>query len=150
MGVHPRWHDQPEYLLMGAVHVQITMDCADPGELASFWSAALRYSVEFDDLTNAWAAVVDPDRHGPRVVFQRVTEPKMSKSGAHLDLQVGQEALAAELHRITGLGARVLRNLVLDPKTQAFADSDNLKDTSPVAWRRFILADPEANEFCLQ
>ena len=135
---------------MGAAHVQITMDCADPGELASFWSAALRYSVEFDDPTNAWAAVVDPDRHGPRVVFQRVREPKMTKARAHLDLQVGQEALAAELHRITGLGARVLRNLVLDAKTQAFADSDNLEDTSRAAWRRFILADPEDNEFCLR
>jgi hypothetical protein len=135
---------------MGAVQVQITIDCDDPGQLAKFWSAALRYSVQFDDPTNAWGAVVDPDGHGPRVVFQRVTEPKAAKLRAHLDLQVGQEALSAELHRITSLGARVVRNLALDPTTQAFADSDSLDDTSPAAWRRFILADPEGNEFCLQ
>lgn len=136
--------------MIGVVQVQITMDCADPGELASFWSAALRRLVEFYDPTNAWAAVVDPARHGPRIVFQQVAEPKMGKARVHLDLQVGQEVLEAEMHRLTALGARVLRNLVLDPKTQAFADSDDLRETSPVGWRRFILADPEGNEFCLQ
>lgn len=135
---------------MGAVQVQITIDCVDPGELARFWSAALRYSVQFEDPTNVWAAVVAPDGHGPRVVFQRVTEPKTARLRAHLDLQVGQETLSAELHRIIGLGARVLRNLALDPNTHAFADSDSLDDTSPAAWRRFILADPEGNEFCPQ
>jgi hypothetical protein len=135
---------------MGAVPVQITIDCVDPAEMAGFWSAALRYSVQFKDPTNAWGAIVDPDGHGPRVVFQRVTEPKTAKLRAHLDLQVGQEALPAELHRIIGLGAHIRRNLVLHPRTQGFADADSFEDTSPTAWRRFILTDPEGNEFCLQ
>jgi hypothetical protein len=135
---------------MGAVPVQITIDCVDPSRLARFWSEALRSSIQFEDHVNAWGAVVDPDGHGPRVVFQRVAEPKAAKLRAHLDLQVGQEALAAELGRITSLGARVLRNLELDPTTEAPADAERLDDTSPTAWRRFILADPEGNEFCLQ
>jgi hypothetical protein len=133
-----------------AVPIQITIDCADPGHLASFWSAALRYAVQFDDPTNAWAAVVDPERRGPRVVFQRVPDPKTGKATAHLDLQVGQAALSSELHRLTGLGAQVLRNLVLDPQSETFVDAIHLDDTSASAWRRFILADPEGNEFCLQ
>jgi len=135
---------------MDPVRLQMTIDCADPHRMAAFWSGALGYTVEFDDPANAWGAVVDAAGTGPRVVFQRVPEPKAGKAGAHLDLQVGQAGLAAALPRITALGARVLRNLVLDPDSRTFHDSPGLHDTAPAPWRRFILADVEGNEFCLQ
>jgi Glyoxalase-like domain len=83
-------------------------------------------------------------------VFQRVPELKAAKNRTHLDLQVGQKRLADELIRLTGMGAQILRNLVLDPDADVLLDAADIDDVAPVRWRRFILADPEGNEFCLQ
>lgn len=84
-------------------------------------------------------------------MFQQVPEPKAGKNRAHLDLQVGQTRLSDELKRLTGLGARVLRNLALDLDMNAVQDATpDVYDIAPVRWRRFILADPEGNEFCMQ
>jgi hypothetical protein len=135
---------------MPAVTLQVTIDCSDPQRMAAFWSKALCYVVEFDDPANAWGAVVDPEAKGPRLVFQQVSDPKAGKNRAHLDLQVGQLKLADELNRLTGLGARVLRNLAFDPDVDAFQDAPDVRDVAPVRWRRFMMADPEGNEFCLQ
>lgn len=130
--------------MMAAVSVQVTMDCGDPRRMAAFWSKALGYVIEFDDPANAWGAVVDPGAKGPRLVFQQVPEPKAGKNRAHLDLRVGQPKLADELTRLTNLGARVLRSLaVVDPYAEAVQDI-------PVRRHRFIMVDPEGNEFCLQ
>lgn len=135
---------------MAAITLQVTVDCSDPRKMAAFWSKALGYVIEFDDPANAWGAVADPRAKGPRLVFQQVPEPRAGKNRAHLDLQVGQLKLADELGRLTGLGARVLRNLEFDPDVDALQDAHDIYDVSPVQWRRFILADPEGNEFCLQ
>jgi Glyoxalase-like domain len=135
---------------MTAVALQVTMDCSDPRQMAAFWSKALGYVIEFDDPANAWGAVVDPGSKGPRLVFQRVPEPKAVKNRTHLDLQVGQTRLADELTRLTGLGARVLRNLALDPDADVLHEATETYNVAPVQWRRFMLADPEGNEFCLQ
>jgi Glyoxalase-like domain len=135
---------------MAAVALQVTVDCSDPRQMAAFWSKALGYLIEFDDPANAWGAVADPGAKGPRLVFQRVPEPKAAKNRTHLDLQVGQPKLADELTRLTSLGARVLRNLAFDPGADALQDATSMSDVAPVRWRRFILADPEGNEFCLQ
>lgn len=137
-------------LVTSTVAVQVTVDCSDPRRMAAFWSKALGYVIEFDDPANAWGAVVDPAAKGPRLVFQQVGEPKAGKNRAHLDLQVGQQKLADELNRLTSLGARVLRNLALDPNVDAFQDAPDVYDVAPVRWRRFTMADPEGNEFCLQ
>jgi Glyoxalase-like domain len=135
---------------MAAVTLQVTVDCSDPRRMAAFWSQALGYVIEFDDPANGWGAVADPGAKGPRLVFQQVSEPKAGKNRAHLDLQVGQLKLADELNRLTSLGARVLRNLAFDPSVDALQDVPDVYDDAPIRWRRFILADPEGNEFCLQ
>jgi hypothetical protein len=135
---------------MAAVALQVTVDCSDPGKMAAFWSKALGYVIEFEDPANAWAAVVEPAAKGPRLVFQRVPEQKAVKNRTHLDLQVGQPRLAEELTRLTGLGARVLRNLATEADTDVLHEAAEIDDVAPVRWRRFILADPEGNEFCLQ
>jgi broad specificity phosphatase PhoE len=115
--------------------VQITLDCVDPGALARFWAQALGAEVEF--VHDDWSAVVDPTGHAPRIVFQRVTAPARGKAAAHLDVQVGQADVASELARLTHLGAAVVGKVVL-------------AETSPTPWTRFVLADPEGNQFCLQ
>ncbi|MGW1909814.1 VOC family protein [Streptomyces sp. NPDC002076] len=77
----------------------------------------------------------DPDTGtglGRRLLFQRVPEPKTAKNRLHLDLHAGPKRRAAEVARLEGLGARVVRE-VKEPGGQ---------------W--LVMTDPEGNEFCLQ
>ncbi|MFJ5261542.1 VOC family protein [Streptomyces sp. NPDC088387] len=69
---------------------------------------------------------------GRRLLFQRVPEPKTVKNRLHLDLHSEDGQREAEVERLTGLGASVLRE-VKEAQGQ---------------W--VIMADPEGNEFCVQ
>ncbi|PWI17265.1 hypothetical protein DI272_26200 [Streptomyces sp. Act143] len=68
---------------------------------------------------------------GRRLLFQRVAEEKTAKNRLHLDLHPGDGLREAEVERLTGLGASVLREV---------------KEPSG-AW--VVMADPEGNEFCV-
>ena len=48
---------------------------------------------------------------GRRLLFQRVPEPKTVKNRLHLDLHPGPDRRVAEVERLTGLGASVLREV---------------------------------------
>ena len=143
-----------------ATGIQVVIDCADPARLAEFWAAALGYTLqdpptgfatwqEFlaaqgvpESEWNSANAVVDPDKHGPRVYFQRVPEPKTVKNRVHLDLNVGgghatpletrRERVGAEARRLLSLGATQLRATELRGEY----------------W--IVMQDPEGNEFCVQ
>lgn len=69
---------------------------------------------------------------GRRLLFQRVPEPKTVKNRLHLDLHAGPERREAEVARMEGLGASVLRQ-VKEPGGE---------------W--VVMTDPEGNEFCVQ
>jgi hypothetical protein len=69
---------------------------------------------------------------GRRLLFQRVPEAKTVKNRLHLDVHAGDGQRAAEVERLTGLGASVLREV----KEQGGE------------W--VVMADPEGNEFCVQ
>ncbi|MCX4972223.1 VOC family protein [Streptomyces sp. NBC_00620] len=69
---------------------------------------------------------------GRRLLFQRVPEPKTVKNRLHLDLHAGAERRGAEVARLEGLGASVLRQ-VKEPGGE---------------W--VVMTDPEGNEFCVQ
>ncbi|WP_405715719.1 MULTISPECIES: VOC family protein [unclassified Streptomyces] len=69
---------------------------------------------------------------GRRLLFQRVPEAKTVKNRLHLDVHAGPERRVAEVERLVGLGARVLREVAEQGGT----------------WT--TLADPEGNEFCVQ
>jgi hypothetical protein len=119
----------------------IVVDCAQPAPLARFWVAVLEdYSVApygEEDLAALRAqGIEDPEDDpsvlvlpgpggGPRLWFTKVPEPKTVKNRVHLDLSADDPA--AELARLTGLGARVIW------------ETDTLT----------VLEDPEGNEFCL-
>ena len=140
VGAEFAWQEGWEYCLgphprPRASVVQVTVDCVDPGALARFWAQALGGDVEF--VHDDWSAVIDPTGWAPRLVFQRVPEPARAKAAAHLDVQVGQAKVASELARLTSLGAVVVDQIVL-------------AETSPAPGTRFVLADPEGNQFCLQ
>jgi catechol 2,3-dioxygenase-like lactoylglutathione lyase family enzyme len=69
---------------------------------------------------------------GRRLLFQQVPEPKTVKNRLHLDLHAGPDRRDAEVDRLRGLGATVVRQ-VKEPGTE-----------------HVIMADPEGNEFCVQ
>jgi hypothetical protein len=138
-----------------ATRLQVTFDAVDPHELCAFWAQAVHYDVEdhsavvtglleagrvapdevvehdgrpaFRDL----AACRDPLGAGPRLLFQRVPEPKTAKDRQHLDLQVGPDAAPAEVDRLVALGATV-----------AWVTADRGPTTT-------TLRDPEGHELCV-
>ncbi|WP_110241354.1 VOC family protein [Nocardioides gilvus] len=145
---------------MTSVEFQVTFDASDPGALAEFWAAVLRYQVQppppgFDTWVDALEAMgMPPEMHdarsaivpldgatGPRVFFQKVPETKVLKNRVHLDLRAapgleGEERMAAlesECARLVELGAERIRRV----------EPDGL-DTG---W--ILMTDPEGNEFCL-
>jgi hypothetical protein len=139
-----------------AADIQVTIDSADPHAQADWWAEALGWQVEPQDeafirrmvdaghATEAdttthrgalvWAlgaAITSPDPGRPRVLFQRVPEPRSGKNRLHLDVHVGAEQREAEVSRLVGRGA-----------TELWRSAQG-----PLEW--VTLADPEGNEFCV-
>jgi hypothetical protein len=133
-----------------ATGVQVTFDAAYPGRLAEFWASALGYVIqpppegfsswpeflaEIGVPESEWtsrSACVDPDGKGPRLFFQRVPEGKTAKNRVHLDVNVGHDRVEAEVARLVGEGASLVRRF----------------DDGRESW--VVMSDPEGNEFCLQ
>ena len=139
-----------------AFDFQVTIDCSAPHELADWWAETLGWQVEpqdesfirrmvetgaaSDDDTTwhrgalVWkvgAGLTSPDPGRPRVLFQRVPEPKTVKNRVHLDVRVGADRREGEVARLVARGA-----------TQLWRGAQG-----PYAW--VTLADPEGNEFCV-
>ncbi|GAA2865499.1 VOC family protein [Streptosporangium fragile] len=141
---------------------QVTIDCADPDRLARFWAGALGYKPEDppagfatwkeywrdvgvpeEELDDRVDSIVDPEGTGPRIWFQQVPESKTVKNRLHFDVRASggrglppemrREQVRAEVDRLVGAGATVLR--VLDePGIDHYA---------------VTMHDPEGNEFCV-
>ncbi|MFL6027767.1 MAG: VOC family protein [Friedmanniella sp.] len=111
---------------MAPLSWQLTIDADDPHALADFWAAALGAELEDNSalienvLAQGWAQESDTLLHhdrrywrdlvavrgaGPRILLQRVPEAKAMKNRLHLDLNVGEENLRAEVDRLVALGA---------------------------------------------
>ena len=139
---------------------QVTIDCADPHRLATFWAEVLGYKIQdpppgfatWEDFLkdqgvpeSAWnsaSAIVPVEGDGTRMFFQQVPEPKKSKNRLHLDVNVGGgptvpledrcKAVDVAVERIVGLGATCV---------------------GPVEERGeywVVMRDPEGNELCVQ
>jgi len=143
-----------------ATSFQVTFDCANPDNQATFWAEVLGYKKQEppqgyttwpdflraqhvpEEIWEDFSAIVDPAKAGSRIFFQKVPEPKISKNRVHLDVNVGdgeglppqehRQKVQREVERLTGLGASKLR--------EAEERGEN--------W--VVMADPEGNEFCLQ
>lgn len=110
----------------------IEVDCADPVLVATFWGKVLGVGLE--------PALEDPVQYQrlqlvsaevPRLIFQRVPEPKTVKNRLHLDVAVDDvESATAAIETLAG------RRL-----PGADFEEDGFR------WR--VMADPEGNEFCL-
>jgi hypothetical protein len=120
---------------------EVSFDSPHPASIARFWAAVLDgYDVApYDDAElerlrglgiedvsdDPTVLVVAADGRPPQLTFQLVPEAKVVKNRVHLDLTTADRA--AEIARLTSLGARVL------------AEYDH--------WT--TLADPDGNEFCV-
>ena len=109
----------------------VTFDCADARAVAEFWAAATGRRIAEQESTPEHVVLLPSDGAAgePRLMFNRVPEPKTVKNRVHLDLTTG--TLGAETERLLGLGARKL------------ADHEGKKS------RWTTLADVEGNEFDL-
>jgi glyoxalase superfamily protein len=67
------------------------------------------------------------------IFFREIADARQVKNRLHLDLNPGDGTLAAELKRLTALGATVMARH---------------NRGSCLGWA--VLADPEGNEFCVQ
>ena len=120
------------------MELELVLDCADLDRMTAFWTAALGY--EHTGSAAQYAVLRDRDRRRPRLLLQRVDEPKAVKNRMHLDLATPD--IEAEAARLEGLGAtRVpdghLSELgtewiqMLDPEGNELCVCKEIEDTSP-------------------
>jgi predicted enzyme related to lactoylglutathione lyase len=107
----------------------LVVDCADPVALAEFWAPALGY-VSVGEV-GSYVALFPDGRPGPKLLLQRVEEPKVTKNRVHFDLEVPD--IEAEATRLVDLGATRV--------------SDGPVSEHGSTW--VLMADPEGNEFCV-
>lgn len=112
-----------------AATIGLVLDCQDPDKLAAFWASALGY-VHLGTAEN-YAMLIPDGRPGPKLLLQRVAEPKSGKNRMHFDIEADNIDECAA--RLQAFGA-----------TRA---EDAPRDELGHKW--IIMADPEGNEFCV-
>jgi predicted enzyme related to lactoylglutathione lyase len=107
----------------------LVLHCADPDGLATFWSAAIGYTTLGS--AGSYVLLVDEADQQPKLLLQRVQEPKAGKNRVHFDIET--PTVDAEVVRLEALGARRI-------EADAIEEHGN---------RWVVMADPEGNEFCV-
>jgi predicted enzyme related to lactoylglutathione lyase len=114
----------------------VTIDCADPRAVASFWNDALGWG-GVAAIPDGSGAITGPRSGGFYLEFVRVPDAKVVKNRVHLGCSAGRlDQLDAEIERLERLGATV-------------AWEEEFPAEIAVAYRNVVLRDPEGNEFCL-
>ena len=111
----------------------ITIDCADPYSLASFWAEVLGSAVDPEDQPGDEDALVSLGDDLPGVLFIRVPEAKTVKNRIHFDLQPQDRTRDEEIARLIELGA---------------TPYDDRRRPDGRGW--MVLSDPEGNELCVE
>jgi predicted enzyme related to lactoylglutathione lyase len=107
----------------------LVLDCADPEKLAEFWAPALGYLNL--GTAGSYVALYPDGTPGPKLLLQRVDEPKAGKNRMHFDIEVAD--IEAEAARLVELGATRV--------------SDAPSSEHGSTW--VLMSDPEGNEFCV-
>ena len=114
----------------------VTIDCADPGAVAHFWSEALRWS-DCVVSENGVGAICRPPSGGTYLEFIRVPEGKTVKNRVHLGCNAGTlHELEADIARLRLLGATL-------------AWEEEFPSEIAVRYRNVIMRYIEGNEFCI-
>jgi predicted enzyme related to lactoylglutathione lyase len=114
---------------MNITRFGLVLDCTNPESLAQFWAPALGY-VNVGTAGN-YVALVPDGAPGPKLLLQRVEEPKSTKNRMHLDIEVAE--IEAEAERLAALGATRVRE---EPCREHGG-----------TW--LLMHDPAGNEFCI-
>ncbi|KAA5829639.1 VOC family protein [Saccharopolyspora hirsuta] len=111
----------------------VTVDCADPYRLASFWSGVTGWPLfDGDQPGDPEVLVVAPEPQ-PGLLFIRVPESKRVKNRIHLDWMPTERTRDEEVERILALGATL---------------HEDHRKPDGLGW--VTLLDPEGNEFCVE
>jgi catechol 2,3-dioxygenase-like lactoylglutathione lyase family enzyme len=99
----------------------VTIDCKDAPRMAQFWSAILGREVAEESTAEHMVLMARDDAASePRIVFNKVPEPKIVKNRVHLDLISG--TFDDEAERLLSLGAQRLHDFKGDDSWSTFAD----------------------------
>lgn len=109
---------------------------ADVARARDFWTAALGYvprDAEPDDAApdDTWTVLVPADGAGAQLSLMLSDTPPQDRPRVHLDLYAADQA--AEISRLTGLGARVVEDWA------GYTDDSDF----------VVLEDPDGNRFCV-
>ena len=81
----------------------IVIHCYEFDKMLAFWQGALNY-VPREPSDGNWVVLRDPERKGPNISLQRVSERRSGKrSRLHLDLYTNDRN--SEVERLIGIGA---------------------------------------------
>lgn len=113
---------------MTEARIGLVLDCADPEALAEFWAPALG----MERLGAAGSYVLLVSRGSlPKLLLQRVSEPKSAKNRMHLDIETPD--VDGEVERLIALGAKRLE--------------EGARSEHGSRW--VVMSDPDGNEFCV-
>lgn len=87
----------------------VTLDCSDAPALARFWADVLGLQVAENATAEHAALLADGAASGPRIIFNKVPEPKIVKNRVHLDII--SDTFEAEAERLLSLGAQKLNEV---------------------------------------
>jgi predicted enzyme related to lactoylglutathione lyase len=110
--------------------MNISVDCADPYQLAMFWSQVLDLPVGAEDEPGEDEVGIGVGE-GQELLFLKVPEPKTVKNRMHLCLRP-LSTRDEEVERVRGLGAAI---------------ADDRRQPDGTGW--VVMTDPEGNEFCV-
>src|SRR5262245_50744926 len=79
-----------------AAEIGVVLDCADSETLSEFWSAAIGYTIV--GAAGNYVLLVDEAGQRPRLLLQRVDEPKAGKNRMHFDIET--PAIEEEMKRL--------------------------------------------------
>jgi predicted enzyme related to lactoylglutathione lyase len=111
----------------------ITIDAANPYELAQFWSTATGWPLGDGDEPGDDEVLVVAPAPVPGLLFIAVPESKSVKNRVHLDWVPDQRTRDEEVERLVGLGATI---------------HEDHRNPDGRGW--VTLHDPEQNEFCVE
>jgi predicted enzyme related to lactoylglutathione lyase len=111
----------------------VTVDCADPYDLATFWSQVTGWPVSDIDEPGDDEVLLEAPSPVPGILFIRVPEGKTVKNRIHFDWQPTNRSRDDEVERVVALGATV---------------HEDHRTPDGRGW--VTLRDPEGNEFCIE
>jgi predicted enzyme related to lactoylglutathione lyase len=111
----------------------VTIDCADPYRLASFWSEVTGWPLSGEDEPGDPEVLIEAPSPVPGLLFIQVPEAKTVKNRIHFDWMPTERTRDDEVERVIGLGATLY---------------EDHRRADGLGW--VTLLDPEGNEFCVE